>query len=196
MPAAIILVAMTAFAEQLDLRVGRRTRVSLAGPFLVAAALVGGPLVGAAAGAATELFPTGEPRRRRVVCACAGALQGLAIGVVGDRFVLGGVSGAVVVVAAGLLTGFALNGRLVLRALGRGARLRHELYAPPGDRLRFRGSCRRRSSSRSSTSSRRRRGSRLLLPPGCCCALPGRIDFAFALSGPSRRNARVRASMR
>ncbi len=129
MPAAIVLVALTAFAEQLDLRVGRRTRVSLAGPFLVAAALAGGPLVGAAAGAATELFPTEEPRRKRVVCACAGALQGLAIGVVGDRFSLGGVSGAVVVVAAGLLTGFALNARLVLRAIGRGGRLRRELRA-------------------------------------------------------------------
>jgi diguanylate cyclase (GGDEF)-like protein len=127
MPAAIVLVALTAFAEQLDLRVGRRTRVSLAGPFLVAAALAGGPLVGAAAGAATELFPTGEPRRKRGVCACAGALQGLAIGLVGHRFVVGDVSGAVVVVAAGLLTGFALNGRFVLRALGRSVRLRHEL---------------------------------------------------------------------
>jgi diguanylate cyclase (GGDEF)-like protein len=115
MPAAIVLVALTAFAEQLDLRVGRRTRISLAGPFLVAAALAGGLLVGAAAGAATELFPTGERRRKRVVCACAGALQGLAIGLVGQRFSHGGVSGAVVVVAVGLLTGFALNFRVLLR---------------------------------------------------------------------------------
>ena len=129
MPAAIVLVALTALAEQLDLRVGRRTRVSLAGPFLVAAALAGGPLVGAAAGAATELFPTGEPRRKRVVCACAGALQGFAVGLVGDRLSSSSVSGAVFVTTVGLLTGFALNGRVVLRALGRGARLRQELRA-------------------------------------------------------------------
>ncbi|MGH3053709.1 MAG: hypothetical protein ACRDL7_01865, partial [Gaiellaceae bacterium] len=72
MPAALVLVALTALAEQLDVVVGRRTRISLSGPFLVAAALVGGPLVGACAGASTEVFPTGEPWRKRAVCACAG----------------------------------------------------------------------------------------------------------------------------
>src|SRR6185312_15002336 len=41
--AALVLVALTALAEQLDVVVGRRMRVSLSGPFLVAAALVGGP---------------------------------------------------------------------------------------------------------------------------------------------------------
>jgi diguanylate cyclase (GGDEF)-like protein len=129
MPAALVLVALTALAEQLDLRVGRRTRVSLAGPFLVAAALVGGPLAGACAGAATEAFPTGEPWRKRAVCAVAGALQGLAIGLVGERFSHSGVSGAVVVATAGLLTGFALNLRLVVRMLGCGVKLRSELRA-------------------------------------------------------------------
>ena len=104
MPAALVLVALTALAEQLNLVVGRRTRVSLSGAFLVAAALVGGPLVGACAGASTEAFPTGEPGRKRAVCAVAGALQGLAIG---------------------LLSGFALNGRLALRGLG--TRLRPEV---------------------------------------------------------------------
>jgi diguanylate cyclase (GGDEF)-like protein len=129
MPAALFLVVLTALAEQLNLRAGRRTRVSLAGPFLVAAALVGGPLVGAFAGASTEAFPTGEPWRKRALCAGAGALQGLAIGLVGHRFSHEGVSGAVVVATAGLLSGFALNGRILLRALGRGARLRSELRA-------------------------------------------------------------------
>ena len=116
MSAAIVLVAFTALAEQLNVVVGRRTRVSLSGPFLVAAALVGGPLVGACAGASTELFPTGEPRRRRAVCATAGALQGLAIGLVGQRFSSGSVSDAVVAAVAGLLVGFVLNGRVALRA--------------------------------------------------------------------------------
>ena len=128
-PAAIVLVALTALAEQLDLVVGRRTRVSLSGPFLVAAALVGGPLVGACAGAATELFTTGDVRRKRAVCAAAAALQGLAVGLVGEQLSQGGVSGAVVASAAGLATGFALNLKLVLRALGRGVKLRRELRA-------------------------------------------------------------------
>jgi diguanylate cyclase (GGDEF)-like protein len=126
-PAAIVLVALTALAEQLYLVVGRRTRVSLSGPFLVAAALVGGPLVGAAAGAATEAFTAGDVRRRRAVCAVAGALQGFAVGPVGQQFAQHGVSGAVVAAAVGLVTGFALNARIVLRAVGRG--FRRELRA-------------------------------------------------------------------
>jgi diguanylate cyclase (GGDEF)-like protein len=125
-PAAIVLVALTALAEQLNVVVGRRTRVSLSGPFLVAAALVGGPVVGACAGAATEAFARDVPRRR-VLCACAGALQGLAVGLVGEQLSRGGVSGAVLATAAGLVTGFALNLRLVVRALGPG--LRRELRA-------------------------------------------------------------------
>jgi diguanylate cyclase (GGDEF)-like protein len=128
-PAAIVLVALTALAEQLNVVVARRTRVSLAGPFLVAAALVGGPLVGACAGAATEALPPGGVRRRRVLCASAGALQGFAVGLVGEQLAHGGVSGAVVAAAVGLLTGFALNARIVLSALGRGLKLRRELRA-------------------------------------------------------------------
>jgi diguanylate cyclase (GGDEF)-like protein len=127
MPAALVLVALTALAERLNVVAGRRTRVSLSSAFLVAAALVGGPLVGALAGASTEAFPTGEPWRKRAVCAGASALQGLAIGLIGERFSHSGVSGAVVVATAGLVTGFALNGRVVLRALG--TKLRSELRA-------------------------------------------------------------------
>jgi len=126
--AAIVLVALTALAEQLHLVVGRRTRVSLSGPFLVAAALVGGPLVGACAGAATESFTRDAPRKR-VLCAVAGALQGLAVGLVGAQLGQRGVSAAVGLATVGLITGFALNARLVLRSLGRGLKLRSELRA-------------------------------------------------------------------
>jgi diguanylate cyclase (GGDEF)-like protein len=128
-PAALVLVVLTGLAEQLSLVVGRRTRVSLSGPFLVAAALVGGPLVGACAGAATEAFTTEGIRRKRVLCAVAGALQGFVVGLVGEQLSPRGVSGAVVAAAVGLVTGFVLNGRLVLRALGRGFKLRAELRA-------------------------------------------------------------------
>jgi diguanylate cyclase (GGDEF)-like protein len=128
-PAAIVLVALTALAEQLNVVVGRRTRISLSGPFLIAAALVGGPLAGACAGASLESFTTADPWRKRALCAVAGALQGFGVGLVGERFARGGVSAAVVVAAVGLLTGFALNARIVLRALGPGVRLRAELRA-------------------------------------------------------------------
>ncbi len=128
-PAALVLVALTALAEQPHLVVGRRTRASLSGPFLVAAALVGGPLVGACAGAATELVTTGDVRRKRVLCAIAGALQGFMVGLVGEQLAQRGVSSAVIAAAVGLATGFVLNARLVLRALGRGFTLRPELRA-------------------------------------------------------------------
>jgi diguanylate cyclase (GGDEF)-like protein len=128
-PSAIVLVALTALAEQLNVVVARRTRVSLAGPFLAAAALVGGPLVGACAGASTEAFPTGDVPGKRVLCAIAGALQGFVVGLAGAQLSHRGVSGAVVVAAVGLPAGFALNARVVLRSLGRGVRLRRELRA-------------------------------------------------------------------
>ena len=63
--AALVLVALTALAEQLDLVVGRRMRISVSGPFLVAAALVGGPLVGACAGAADRGIHAGRPAQAR-----------------------------------------------------------------------------------------------------------------------------------
>ena len=182
MPAALVLVALTALAERLDLVVGRRTRVSLAGPFLVAAALVGGPLVGACAGASTEAFTTGDPWRKRALCAAAGALQGLAIGLVGQQFSHDGVSGAVV---GG---GRRLADRL--RAEREGRCCAHSVpasgcarsYVPPGARSSSPGSCLRRCSSSSSTSSRRRRGSRSRSPPACCSSPPGRTGSAAASS--------------
>jgi diguanylate cyclase (GGDEF)-like protein len=128
-PAALVLIALTALAEQLNVVAGRRTRVSLSGPFLVAAALVGGPLVGACAGASTELFTTSVVRRKRVLCAAAGALQGFVVGLVGEQLAQRGVSGAVIAAVAGLATGFVLNARLALRSLGRGFKLRPELRA-------------------------------------------------------------------
>src|SRR6266516_2059993 len=42
-PAAVVLVALTALAKPIDVAVTRRTSVSTAGAFLVAAALAGGP---------------------------------------------------------------------------------------------------------------------------------------------------------
>jgi diguanylate cyclase (GGDEF)-like protein len=127
LPAALVLVGLTALAEQLNVVVGRRTRISLAGPFLVAAALVGGPLVGACAGAASETLTTGDLARRRAVRAVAGAVQGFAVGLAGRQLGHHGVSGAVGAAAAGLVAGFALDARTVLRALG--GKLRPELRA-------------------------------------------------------------------
>ncbi len=119
-PAAIVLVALTALAERLSVVVARRTRVSLAGPFLVAAALVGGPLLGACAGASLEACTPGGVRRRRFVHAGVGILQGSVVGLVGERLAHRGVSGAVGLAALGLLAGFAVNAlRLMQRRSSR-----------------------------------------------------------------------------
>lgn len=126
--AAVVLVGLTALAEPARLVVGPRTSVSPAAPFLVAAALVGGPLLGALAGASTQALTVGDVRRKRSAYAGAGALQGFVAGVVGEQLSHRGVSGAVVVAAVGLLTGFALNAvSLVLVARDREVRLRAEL---------------------------------------------------------------------
>jgi diguanylate cyclase (GGDEF)-like protein len=112
-PAAIVLVTLTALAERFSIVVARRTRLSTAGAFLVAAALVGGPLVGASAGIAMSW-------RKRFAYAGAGALQGFVVGAVGDQLAQRGTSGAVVAVAAGLGAGFALYAASRVRQL-RGA---------------------------------------------------------------------------
>jgi diguanylate cyclase (GGDEF)-like protein len=129
-PAAVVLVVLTAVAARISIVVAPRTRLSTAGAFLVAAALVGGPLLGACAGAATEALTIGDARRKRFVGTGAGALQGFAVGVVGEQIVQRGTSGAVAAASFGLLTGLALYAAsFVLVALDRGIGLRRELRA-------------------------------------------------------------------
>jgi diguanylate cyclase (GGDEF)-like protein len=127
-PAAVVLVALTALAGQINLVVAPRTSVSPAGAFLIAAALVGGPLLGACAGASIEAFTTGDVWRKRSAYAGAGALQGFMVGLVGEQLTHRGASGAVVVASVGLLTGFTLNAAAIsLVALDREIALRREL---------------------------------------------------------------------
>ena len=96
LPATVALVALAALAKRVNLVVASRSRASVAGPFVVAASLVGGPLVGACAGLAT-----GEG---------VAVLQGFAAGLVGEQVAHQGVSGAVAASSLGLLTGLAVGG--------------------------------------------------------------------------------------
>ena len=129
-PAALVLVALTALAGRINLVVAPRTSVSPADAFLVAAALVGGPLLGACAGASIEAFTTGDVPRKRFTYAGVGALEGLAVGLVGEQLRHRSASGAVVTVTVGLLTGFALMAvAVVLVALDREIKLRPEVLA-------------------------------------------------------------------
>jgi diguanylate cyclase (GGDEF)-like protein len=107
-----------------------RRNVSTAGPFLVAAALVGGPLLGACAGAAIQLVAGKGDRRRRAAFASAGALQGFVVGAVGEQLAERGTSSAVVAAVVGLLAGCALNvAAIVFTAHSRGVQARPQLVA-------------------------------------------------------------------
>jgi diguanylate cyclase len=105
---------------------GRRA----SGPFVVAVALVGGPLLGACAGAAIQLVTGKGARRGRAAYAGAGAAQGFVVGAVGEQLAHGGTFGAVVAATAGLLTGCALNvAAIVFVAHGRRLSARSEFVA-------------------------------------------------------------------
>jgi diguanylate cyclase (GGDEF)-like protein len=129
-PAAVVLVALTALAEQIHVVAAPRTSVSAANALLVAAALVGGPLLGACAGVSTQAFTVGDVWRKRSAYAGAGALQGFLVGLAGQQLSSRGVAGAVAVAAVGLLAGCALDlASVALVALDREIRLRPELLA-------------------------------------------------------------------
>jgi diguanylate cyclase (GGDEF)-like protein len=127
---AIVLVALTALAEQIGVVVAPRTSASTARVFVVAAALVGGPLLGACAGVAVQAFTVKDVARKRLAYAGACALEGFAVGAVGGQLSHGGAAGAVTAAAVGLLTGLALNlATLAVVAWDRDLKLRRELRA-------------------------------------------------------------------
>ena len=65
LPAVVLLIALTALADRIDVVVSPRTQVSPGHCYVVAAALIGGPLVGACAGISMEAFDTGAVWRKR-----------------------------------------------------------------------------------------------------------------------------------
>lgn len=128
--AAVVLVLLTALATGVSVVVAPRTSVSLAGPFVVAAALVGGPLVGACAGAATQVFTVRDVWQKRSTYVGVWAFAGLAVGLLGAQLSQQGVSGAVRVASLGLLAACVLNvASIVLVGLDREIVVRRELLA-------------------------------------------------------------------
>ena len=109
LPAAAALVVLAGLAEQVNVVVSPRMQASLAGGFVAAAALIGGPLVGAGAGVSAALLDTGAVSRKRFAWGGADALQGFGMGVVGQQVALRGGSGALALAALGLLAGLLLN---------------------------------------------------------------------------------------
>lgn len=79
---SVALVALAAAASQAVVRLGPRSWYTAATPVVVLAGLVGGPLLGAAAGIATQLLHRGAVWRRVGAEGGAATSQGLAAGLV------------------------------------------------------------------------------------------------------------------
>jgi len=108
-PAAAVLVTLAALSEQIHIVSSPRTSVSAAGAFVVASALVGGPLLGALAGAALEILNTSDIWRRRAAWGGAQALEGFAVGLLGEHLAMHGARGTLTASALGLAAGLGAN---------------------------------------------------------------------------------------
>jgi diguanylate cyclase (GGDEF)-like protein len=109
---SLVLVALAAAASQAVVQLGPRSWYTAATPVVVLAGLLGGPLLGIAAGVATQLVRRGAVWRRVGAEGGTAALQGLAAGLVGLTLVGGeGFTGerAAATAAAAMLAAAAVN---------------------------------------------------------------------------------------
>ena len=83
LPISLALILLAATASQAVVQLGPRSWYTAATPVVVLSALLGGPLIGVAAGAATQLIHRGAVWRRVGAEGGVAALQGLAAGLVG-----------------------------------------------------------------------------------------------------------------
>ncbi|MEI7759556.1 MAG: GGDEF domain-containing protein [Thermoleophilia bacterium] len=83
LPITIMLIALAAVASRAVVQLGPRSWYTVATPVVVLAGLLGGPLVGVAAGAATQFIHCRGAWRRVGTEGGVAALQGLAAGVIG-----------------------------------------------------------------------------------------------------------------
>ena len=113
-PIALALLVLAAAAEQLVVQLGPRSWYTASTSVIVVAALLGGPLLGVAAGVSTQLVRPGAVWRRRSAEGGVAALQGLAAGIAGTASLAG--SHLIGVAAAGMLAAVAVNssGRLLI----------------------------------------------------------------------------------
>jgi diguanylate cyclase (GGDEF)-like protein len=91
---SLVLVGLAAAASQAVVQLGPRSWYTAATPVVVLAGLIGGPLLGVAAGVATQIVPRGAVWRRVAAEGGVAALQGLAAGLVGLALVGGGEFGS------------------------------------------------------------------------------------------------------
>lgn len=108
-PTAIALLAAAAAAKQVVVQLGPRSWYTAATPVVVLAALLGGPLLGVAAGVSTQLIRGDAVWRRQSAEGGIAALQGLAAGIVGLALLTGGARTAATAATVAMLAAVAVN---------------------------------------------------------------------------------------
>jgi diguanylate cyclase (GGDEF)-like protein len=108
LPVAVVLLMVAAAAKQVVVQLGPRSWYTAATPVVVLAALLGGPLLGVAAGASTQLVRAEAVWRRQSAEGGIAALEGLAAGIVGAAILAGGHRTTAAALAA-MLAAVAVN---------------------------------------------------------------------------------------
>ena len=108
LPIAASLVVVAAAAEHIVVQLGPRSWYTASTPVIVLAALLGGPLLGVAAGVSTQLIRPEAVWRRRSAEGGLASLQGLAVGAFGTAFLAEG-DRAFAVAAGAMLIAVAIN---------------------------------------------------------------------------------------
>ncbi|MGZ8687573.1 MAG: diguanylate cyclase domain-containing protein [Gaiellaceae bacterium] len=106
-PVTAALLVIAAAAERIVVQLGPRSWYTASTPTIVLAALLGGPLVGFAAGVATQVARSEAVWRRRLAEGGLAAIQGLAAGIIGlaawaDASSASGIALAAMAVAVGV----------------------------------------------------------------------------------------------
>jgi diguanylate cyclase (GGDEF)-like protein len=106
-PVTAALLVVAAAAERIVVQLGPRSWYTASTPTIVLAALLGGPLVGFAAGVATQVARTEAVWRRRFAEGGLAAIQGLAAGIIGlagsaDASAASGIALAAMAAAVGV----------------------------------------------------------------------------------------------
>lgn len=135
LPIAAGLVLAAAAAEHIVVQLGPRSWYTASTPVVVLAALLGGPLLGVAAGASTQLIRPEAVWRRQAAEGGVSMLQGLAAGIVGAALLADDSTAAAATAAVALTAAVAVNtiGRFLI-ILERHPDLLFELW-PPGIRV-------------------------------------------------------------
>lgn len=110
LPIAIALLVVAAAAKQVVVQLGPRSWYTAATPVVVLAGLLGGPLLGVAAGVSTQLVQREAVWRRQSAEGGIAALQGLAAGITGTALFAADDRTAAVTVAVTLIAMLAAVG--------------------------------------------------------------------------------------